>query len=100
VEVLYAYRAEGHYRLHEFVAMPEHIHLIFSPAMNVTLEQAMQFIKGGFSYRVKRETEWKLEVWQRGFTDHRIRDVEDFMKHRQYVRQNPVKRGLVMAAEE
>lgn len=37
----------------------------------------------------------KGEVWQRGFTDRRIRDAADFDAHRKYVHEIPVKRGLV-----
>ena len=35
---------------------------------------------------------------QRGFTDHRVRDAEDYESHRDYIHQNPVKRGLVERA--
>jgi hypothetical protein len=34
-------------------------------------------------------------VWQRGFTDHRIRDLQDFTHHRDYIHQNPVARKIV-----
>jgi len=47
------YRAQNKYHLHEFVLMPDHFHLLLTPTM--TLEKAVQFIKGGFSYRVKKE---------------------------------------------
>jgi putative transposase len=36
-----------------------------------------------------------MEIWERGFTDHRIRDAEDFVNHRMYIHQNPVERKLV-----
>ena len=49
IETLYQYRAEGHYLLHEFVVMPDHIHLIVSPQL--TIEKSMQLIKGGFAFR-------------------------------------------------
>ncbi len=48
VEVLLHYRAEGKYLVHEFVVMPDHVHLLLTPV--VTLERALQFIKGGFSF--------------------------------------------------
>jgi putative transposase len=79
--------------------MPEHVHLLLTPTADVTLELAMQFIKGGYSRAFGVEF-GKKEIWQRGFTDHRIRDDEDFEQHREYIHQNPVKRGLVESAEE
>ena len=41
-----------------------------------------------------------MEVWQRGFSDHRIRDWDDFEVHVGYVYRNPVGRKLVEKAEE
>jgi len=80
--------------------MPEHVHLLLSPALGITLERSIQFIKGGYSHALGAESGRKGEVWQRGFTDHRIRDRGDFELHRVYIHQNPVKRGLVEAASD
>jgi putative transposase len=50
----------------------------------------MQLIKGGFSHRLAS----RLPVWQRGFTDHRIRDNADYNIRRNYPHQNPVEARL------
>jgi putative transposase len=55
-QVLFEYRDRGVFLLHEFVLMPDHVHLLLTPRMTVALERAMQFIKGGFSHRVMKET--------------------------------------------
>jgi putative transposase len=60
----------------------------------MALERAVQFIKGGFSYRAKKELGSNLEIWQRGFSDHRIRDAEDLDIHIHYIHLNPVKKHL------
>jgi putative transposase len=87
------------YLLHEFVVMPDHFHLIVTPAADVSLEKAGQYIKGGFSFRAKRELAFRFLVWQeKSFTNHRIRDAEDYQRHREYIHQNPVKAGLVKIA--
>jgi putative transposase len=88
------YRREGYYKLHAFVIMPDHIHLLLTP-QGITLERSIGFIKGGFSHRL----ESRSPVWQRGFTDHRIRDREDFMIRREYIHQNPVDAHMVELAE-
>ena len=77
--------------------MPEHAHLLLTPAKDLCLERAIQFVKGGYSRAFGLEFR-AGEVWQRGFTDHRIRDAKDFARHRDYIHQNPVKRGLVECA--
>jgi putative transposase len=53
IETLTHYRDERKFLLHEFVIMPDHIHALLTPAAEISLERAMQFIKGGFSYRLK-----------------------------------------------
>jgi putative transposase len=90
-KTLFSYRGKE-YLLHEFVLMPDHFHLLITPQQ--ALEHAVQLIKGGFSFRVKKELGSNMEVWQRGFADHRIRDVEDYDRHVQYIHLNPVKRKL------
>jgi len=100
LKTLYGYRRQGRFELHAFVVMPEHVHLLLTPASDVTLERSIQFIKGGYSHALRVELDRKGEVWQRGFSDHRSRDAADFDAHRDYIHGNPVKRGLVESASD
>jgi len=95
LDTLQHYRREGHYKLHAFVVMPDHIHLLLTP-QEITLEGALQLIKGGFSRRIGSN----FPVWQRGFTDRRIRDREDFLTHRDYIHHNPVRARLCQQPED
>src|SRR6266481_5679406 len=79
LQVLYHYRGRA-FLLHDFVVMPEHFHATITPVSN--LEKAVQFIKGGFSFRAKRELQYSWEIWQKGFSDHRIRDFGDYENHK------------------
>jgi REP-associated tyrosine transposase len=97
IDTLQNYRGKG-YLLHQFVLMPDHFHVLLTPL--VRLERAVQFIKGGFSFRAKKELGSSMEVWQRGFSDHRIRDAEDYAIHVAYMRGNPVRKQLCGAPEE
>ena len=96
MEVLSHNRARGRFQLHAFVLMPDHIHLILTPAQDISLEKAMQFIKGGFSFRL----ESKMDVWEKSFKEHRITDREDYRNHLVYVEQNPVRKRIVFEADE
>jgi putative transposase len=100
LESVLRYRDDGHYALHAFVLMPEHFHLLITPTEGITLERAVQFIKGGSAHRIREQRKLAFPVWQRGFTDHRIRDFDDYQTHVRYIEGNPVKRGLVSSAEE
>jgi putative transposase len=95
VETLMHYRDGGKYLLHEFVVMPDHLHAILTPTDGLSLERAMQFIKGGFSFRLG-----KGSIWQQSFSHDRIEDERDYEKHREYVWMNPVRAGLVQRAED
>jgi putative transposase len=95
LEMLQHYRREGNFLLHDFVVMPDHIHLLITPQA-ITLERAVQLVKGGFS----RKIESNFPIWQKGFTDHRVRDRDDFLARRRSIRENPVEAGLVQAAED
>jgi putative transposase len=90
-EIFQHYRGNS-YLLHAYVIMPDHFHMILSPKESV--ERAMQKIKGGFSFRAKSAFDWKHDIWQPGFSDHRIRDVADWECHIAYMLQNPVKNRL------
>ncbi len=45
LDTLQKYRIQHQYLLHEFVLMPEHFHLLLTPAPDVSLEKAMQLIR-------------------------------------------------------
>ena len=100
LKTLYHYRREGCFQIHPFVAMPEHVHLLLTPAPTVTLEHAIQLIKGGYSHSLGTMIGRTREVWERGFTDHRIRGDRDYENHQTYIHDNPVKRNLVAYPSE
>jgi putative transposase len=99
IDTMFHYRRERKFLLHEFVLMPTHFHLLLTPS-GVALERAMQFIKGGLSYRTKKELALNIEVWERGYIDHRIRDANDYVRHVEYIRRNPVEAKIVVRAED
>ena len=99
IDVLRSYVRARKFQVHDFVVMPDHVHLLITVDKAMSIEKAMQLIKGGFSYRVKKECGYLGEVWQRGFSDVRVEDRDSFLRHREYIVQNPVKRGLVDSPE-
>jgi putative transposase len=91
------YRSQRKYLLHEFVVMPDHFHLLITPGE--TLERALQFIKGGFSFRARKELGFAHEIWQPSYYDRRVRDPEEYFAFREYIRRNAIKRGLAASPE-
>jgi len=89
------YRSQGRFLLHAFVIMPDHFHAPVTPAPEVSLEKTMQFIKGGFSFRLKS----KMDVWMRSFNESQILSAEKFASCVRYIEENPVRRGLASSPE-
>jgi putative transposase len=100
IESLLHYREQGAYKLHEFVLMPDHFHILLTPGETTALERTVQFIKGGSAKRIREARLLQFPVWQRGFSDHRIRDAADYELHVRYIAQNPVKKHLAIEAHE
>jgi putative transposase len=98
VDVLSHYRRQEKYLLHEYVVMPDHFHLLLTP--RETLPQTMQLIKGGFSYRAKKELTFAHDIWQPSYYDRRVRNAEEYFAFREHIRRNAVKRGLAVGPEQ
>jgi putative transposase len=99
IDVLRFYGKQGKFQLHDFVVMPNHLPLLITVSGDSTVERVMQFIKGGFSYRLKRELGYLGEVWQRGFSEVRVDNRGSYVCHQEYIAQNPVRQGLVDSPE-
>jgi putative transposase len=94
IDVLRSYVAARKFLLHDFVVMPDHVHLLVTVQGEMTIEKAMQLIKGRFSYRLKKEFGYLGGVWQPGFSEVRADSEESMARYRGYIAQNPVKAGL------
>ncbi|HEX7287186.1 MAG TPA: transposase [Candidatus Angelobacter sp.] len=100
IDVLRTNMNAGRLTVHDFVIMPDHIHLLLTLDSMMSVEKAMQFVKGSFSYRAKKELGYQGEIWQKGFSEVRITNRQSFLQHREYIHQNLVKGGLVDSPEK
>jgi len=87
----------GQYALHAFVVMPNHVHLLVTPA--VALPKLTKSLK---SITAKRANEMlsmaRQPFWQAESYDHLVRHQREFEKIRNYIEANPVRAGLVAEA--
>jgi len=100
IDVMRSLVAEHKFKLHDFVVMPDHLHVLLTVEEGMTVEKAMQLIKGRFSHRLSHKFGYLGEVWQRGFADVQVMNRESFLQHRTYIAMNPVKAGLVDSPEK
>jgi len=95
------YNAEvlGHYELHAFVVMPNHVHLLITPA--VPLRKLTKSLK---SITARRANEMLgltgTTFWQEESYDHTVRDRKSFERIRSYIEHNPVRAGLAIQADD
>jgi putative transposase len=89
------YRDAGEFELHEYVVMPNHVHLLVSLNDHQELGRVIQLIKGGFSHSLREHGVVFPVVWQQRYYDRRVRDANEFAEVSRYIRQNPVRKGLV-----
>jgi putative transposase len=94
IDTLLHYRTLGHYKLHAYVVMPDHLHLLLTPQA-ITLEHAVELIKNGFAYRLDTE----LPIWEYAFRSYSVASLHDLEIVRTYLHQLPVRANLAPAAE-
>ena len=100
IDVLRSYMRADKFKVHEFVVMPTHFHVLLTVGPNMSIEKAVQMMKGNFSFRAKKEIGYPREVWQKGFSEVQILTEASFIQHQNYIDENPVKAGLAHSAEE
>jgi len=93
-DTLLHYRMLGHYKLHAFVVMPDHVHLLLTP-QSITLEQTVRLIKNGFEHRL----ETRLPIWEEGFIGYSVANMHDLEIVRAYLHEVPVRARLAPTAE-
>ena len=71
-----------------FVVMPDHVHGLF----RFPVEPGMEATVNAWKRLTARQSG---VAWQRDFFDHRLRSDESFEQKAAYIRDNPVRKGLV-----
>lgn len=91
--------------LHAFVIMPDHVHLLFtalrdSCGWSYALPEILKAIKGASVRKINQLLDRFGPIWQDESFDHFLRGDESLRETVDYIRQNPVRRGLVQRPED
>jgi REP element-mobilizing transposase RayT len=91
--------------IHAVVVMPDHVHLLLTPLRDAdgnlySLVEILQGIKSASAHSLNRAMRRSGPVWQEESFDHVLRSEESFAEKLEYIRQNPVRRGLVARPED
>jgi putative transposase len=104
------YFAGRRYDLFAYVVMPSHFHWLFQarPEWVATVDARRRTPRERIMYSLKRYTANDCNrirgvrgtFWQQESYDHWVRDSDEMERIIHYIEQNPVKAGLVRAAED
>ena len=84
-----------------YVIMPDHVHFFCSAELDAKeLPAFMQAWKQWTSKRISRELKLSATVWQEEFFDHLLRSSESYSQKWDYVKENPVRAGLIKISDE
>jgi REP element-mobilizing transposase RayT len=97
------FRARIH--LHAVVIMPDHVHLLLQPLRGedgwpIPLVDILQCMKSATAHRINKRLGRSGPVWEEESFDHVLRSDENLKEKAEYIRQNPVRRGLVERPED
>jgi putative transposase len=95
IDTLLHYRRQGHYKLHGYIVMPDHVHLLLTPQA-ISLADAVHLIKAGFTYRLDGDL---VPLWEPGYKGYSIGSLRDLGIVRSYLYQLPVRAQLTPSAE-
>ncbi len=112
------------FEIDAIVLLPDHLHVVMRPLDGVDYSKLWRKIKSTFTAQILHRGEsafgsspsaatpqtfhalavgrrrGEADVWQRRFYEHTIRDDEDWGRHVDYIRWNPVKHGFVRRPQE
>jgi REP element-mobilizing transposase RayT len=95
----YQESALGHYRLHNYVVMANHVHMLVTPRVEVS--KVMQSLKRFTAKEANRMlNQTGQHFWQDESYDRLVRDEIEFRRIQRYIEMNPVKAGLAATPEE
>ncbi len=98
-------RATPRIQLRAVVIMPDHVHLLLQPLRDTNgwphpLVDILQCMKSATAHRINRLLHHSGPVWEEESFDHVLRSDESLKQKAEYIRQNPVRRGLVERPED
>lgn len=80
------------YRLHAYVVMNDHVHVLVEPLAGNRLEAIIRSWKSFTANRMQREFGRIGAVWQDEYFDRAVRDDIEYDQKRNYILNNPFKR--------
>ena len=89
----------GHYTLHAFVVMPNHVHVLLTP--HVPVPRLLCSLKAASARRANQAMGTTGQTfWQEESYDHLVRNDKEFARIQAYIEGNPMRAGLAQSPED
>ena len=97
--IRYRQQCLGHYQIHAYIVMANHVHLLITPCVEVS--RLMQSLKRFTAWEGNRMLGHTGQpFWQDESYDRLVRDEAEFPRITRYIEMNPVKAGLAAKPED
>ena len=90
IATLFQHRDKSRFQLHGFTVMPDHTHILITPAASESTAKCIQYIKGAYSFAARQQSTG--EIWHSGYHEHRIRNASDYDSQLLYIQNNPARK--------
>jgi putative transposase len=94
IDMLHYYRTHGNYKLHAYLVMPDHVHLLITPESG-SLKEVIALIQNG----LVKSLDTPHALWEAGFTAYPVVGLRDLETLRAYLHQTPVRAHMTPTAE-
>ncbi len=97
--LLQAWRTAGHWLVGRYVILPDHIHLFCAPGV-YPAEPLLNWMRYWKSLVAKSTGAGADALWEKNFWDTQLRQGDSYTAKWEYVRNNPLRHGLVSRADD
>jgi len=82
------------FELGDWVIMPNHVHLLLKPLIEVPISKLLGPVKGASARRINEQLGSGGPLWMDESFDHIVRGMDSLRKFQKYIAENPAKAGL------
>ena len=100
LRILYDYRGQNKFRLHEFVVMPDHFRLLMvEPAVD-TAANSIEMLQQRYQRRYNTSARSTEQVWESRYSDVHVFGPQRIAAQLEAMHQEPVRAGLAASAAD
>lgn len=92
-DVVMHWRQKASVQVHDYVVMPDHVHLLITLRKTEETASALRQLKDKFAEELRAQFGYDGEVWDAGFGDQIVETAEQSEECARHIHSNPVRVG-------